>query len=346
MRDELDAEKIWEEAMDFLLRFAYPLVLYAGIPLLLVIAWLRVKMAREIRYTYSLAAELKKHKMVSTHPYKKILYFFRFLSLLLMILLIAKPQWVDPRSKVTVEGVDIVLVLDISGSMNMPHHSQDNRSRIAVAKEEAIRFVQKRTNDAIGVVVFGNDALSRCPLTVDKMILETVLSEVEIGLVNPEGTVVAQSVLTAANRLRHSKAKSKIMILLTDGEPSENDISPEVAIQAAKQLGIKIYTIGIGDDQEILIRHPLFGVVPMKTTLNKPLLNAFARETGGTFFEAKHAHEMRAVYDTIDKLEKTEIESPIFNTYHDWFIPLLLLVAAIIIGELFMKTFIWFGMYI
>lgn len=329
-----------------LFRFAYPLVLYAGIPFLVVVAWLRLRLRRNIRYTYSLATALQNKGMNSVHPYKKILYFLRLMSFVLMLVLMAKPQWVDFQSNVTVEGIDIVLVLDISGSMDMPHHSADNRSRIDVAKEEAIRFVQKRTNDAIGLVVFGRDALSRCPLTVDKGVLEQMIQEVAIGLVDPEGTVLAQSVLTAANRLRHSKAKSKIMILLTDGAPSEHDTTPEIAIQAAKQFGIKIYAIGIGDDQEVMVRHPLFGLVPVKTTLNKPLLASLARETGGKFFEAKNAQDMRAIYNEIDTLEKTEIESPIFNMHYDWFIPLVYAVLILVGSELLLKTFMWFGIYL
>jgi len=332
--------------VDLFLRFAYPIVLYAGLPILLLLAWLRSQLSSNVIYSYSLVSEMYKTNKISKHAYKKILYILRFITLVLLLVLMAKPQWVDPRSKVTVEGIDMVLVLDISGSMNMPHHSHDERSRIDVAKEEAIRFVRKRTNDAIGIVLFGNDALSRCPLTVDKIILEQIIRDVSIGLVNPEGTVLAQSVLTAANRLRNSKAKSKIMILLTDGEPSQNDISPDVAIQAAKQLGIKIYTIGIGDDQEIMVRHPLFGIVPMKTTLNKPLLTSLARETGGKFFEAKNATDMRAVYDAIDALEKTEIESPVFNNYYDWFLPIVFLVLCVACFELFLKAFVWFGIYL
>lgn len=329
-----------------LFRFAYPVLLYAGIPLLILLALVRSRWRKNIRYTYSLATVLHNKGLHATHPYKKILYGLRLISLIVMLVLMAKPQWVDVQSKVTVEGIDIVLVLDISGSMDMPHHSGDNRSRIDVAKEEAIRFVQKRTNDAIGLVVFGRDALSRCPLTVDKVVLEQMIQEVAIGLVDPEGTVLAQSVLTAANRLRHSKAKSKIMILLTDGAPSEHDTTPEIAIQAAKQLGIKIYAIGIGDDQEVMIRHPLFGLVPVKTTLNKPLLASLARETGGKFFEAKNADDMRAIYNEIDALEKTEIESPIFNMYYDWFIPLVFVVLILGWIELLLKTFMWFGIYL
>ncbi len=332
--------------MSMMLRFAYPMVLYAGIPVLLLFALLRLKMHRTIRYIYPRSAQLENHGMSSAHPYQKILYSIRFLMLALLVLLMAKPQWVDERSKVTVEGIDMVLVLDISGSMSMPHHSKDNRSRIDVAKEEAIRFIQKRTNDAIGVVVFGKDALSRCPLTVDKEVLERIIGDISIGLVDPEGTVLSQSVLTAANRLRHSKAKSKIMILLTDGAPSEHDITPEVAIQAAKQLGIKIYTIGIGDDQEVMIQHPLFGMVPVKTTLNKPLLSSLSRETGGKFFEAKNGDDMRAIYDEIDALEKTEIEAPIFTLYYDWFLPLVWAALALVIIELLLKTFVWFGVYL
>ncbi|HEV2601070.1 MAG TPA: VWA domain-containing protein [Candidatus Babeliales bacterium] len=328
--------------MNLSLHFTYPLVLYIGIPVVLLFALIRCKYYAGFRYTYSLASSLHTHGAVSHHPYKKILYITRLTTLLMFVFLLAKPQLIDPKSNVVVNGIDIVLVLDISGSMNLPHHGHDERSRITVAKEEAIRFIKKRTNDAIGIVLFGNDALSRCPLTVDKKILTEIVRDVEIGLVNPEGTVIAQAIITAANRLRYSKAASKIMILLTDGEPSGNDINPDIAIQAAQQLGIKIYTIGIGSDMQDM-RTLLLGFPVQHSSFNVALLERFARETGGRFFQAKDAKDMRMIYDTIDALEKTEIESSIFSTCYDWFIPFVCIAAALLFFELCMTTFIWFG---
>lgn len=329
--------------MELLMRFAYSALLYALIPTVLAVAWYRFRYHKGIIYSYPLATTLHKQGVQSTHPHKKIRFLLRFFTLLGLALLIAKPQLIDPRSMVSVEGIDIMLVLDISGSMNMPHHAGDERSRIEVAKTEAIRFIDKRTNDAIGVVVFGNDALSRCPLTVDKSILKDIVREVDIGMVNPEGTLVATSIVTAANRLKQSKAKSKVMILLTDGEPSDHDMDPQAALAVAKQLGIKIYTVGIGDDQDVWIDHPFYGRIPIKTTLNKKLLTLLAQETGGMFFEAKNATDMRKIYDTIDSLEKTNIQAPIFTNYHDIFMPFLACLIGLTVLDTLL-SWVWFAL--
>lgn len=329
--------------MEYILRFAYAPVLYILVPLLCIVIWLRVRRRSGVRYRYPLSSLLAQQGATSRHPRSKILFAVRFILLALLVVLIAKPQLVDSRSKITIEGIDIVLVMDVSGSMMVPHHSDDDRSRLDVAKQEAIRFIEKRTNDAIGVVIFGNDALSRCPLTVDKTILKNIIAELEIGIVDPEGTVLSKGIITAANRLKHSKSKSKIMVVLTDGEPSPNDADPLIASTIAKELGIKIYTIGIGDNQQVFFNHPVFGRVPVSTRLNRPLLESFARETGGVFFEAKKPEDMRRIYDTIDTLEKNTIEAPIFTRYIDWFIPLVWCALALVCSELILTTFIWFG---
>lgn len=330
--------------MDVFLRFAYGKALLVTIPVLALVIWYRLKYHKGVVYRYPLTTTLANKTGRSRHPHTRILFALRVMSLIIMALLIGKPQLVDSRSQITLEGIDIIMVLDVSGSMGMPHHAGDERSRIDVAKEEAIRFIDKRTNDAIGVVIFGSDAVSRCPLTADKVLLKNMIHDIEIGIISPEGTVVATSIIAAANRLKQSHASSKIMILLTDGEPSEHDADPAVAIKIAQQLGIKIYTVGIGDDQEILVQHPLYGKIPMRTTLNKGLLTTIARQTGGQFFEAKNAQDMRTIYDTIDALEKAPINVPIFSRYYDIFMPFLWLLFMLMGGELVARSLIWFSL--
>ncbi len=323
--------------MEYVLRFAHYWALLILIPLVIIIAWVRWKWRSGSRYRYALTQTLKDRGATTRHPYQAILFGMRFIALMLLAVLIAKPQWVNSHSKITVEGIDIILVLDVSASMEAPHDDHDERSRLSVAKEEAIRFIEKRQNDAIGLVLFGNDALSRCPLTVDKQIIKDIILETQIGLLNPNGTVLSRAMVTAANRLRHSHAKSKIMILLTDGEPMGDDVAPDVAIAIARELGIKIYTIGIGG--EVLVyggRYRMAGV-------NSVLLQKIARETGGQYFEAKRSDDMRRIYDTIDTLEKTKIESPIFTQYHDWFMPILWIICILMIIEIIASTLVWFS---
>jgi len=266
----------------------------------------------------------------------------RFMVLLTLAFLIGKPQLVDPHSNVIIEGLDMILVLDASGSMQFQDFDNSNRSRFDVAKAEAIHFIEKRDNDAIGLVIFGNDAVSRCPLTLDKAMLKNAVQELELGFIDPDGTLLSRAIITAANRLKYSKAKSKIMILLTDGEPSEGDMDPKVAIKIAKELGIKIYTVGIGSDKQEYFRHPFFGLMP-KPTINKQLLETIAKETGGQFFLAQNAKDMRTIYNTIDSLEKTEYETPIYRNYQDIFMPFLVAIIGLMGLEVFLSSLVWFS---
>jgi len=330
--------------LDYILRFANLSFLYFLIPIVLIIGLLRLKFAKKTIYKYSMGNLLKKKGFASRHPYKKILYLARFFLLVGLVFLIGKPQLVDPRSNVKVEGIDIVVVLDASGSMQMPGYGDDQRTRFDIAKKEAIRFIEKRDNDPIGLVIFGNDALSRCPLTLDKNILKTMIGDLKLGeVIDPRGTVLSLAILTGANRLKNSKSKSKVMILLTDGEPSENDANPKVAIDVAKKLGIRIYTVGIGSDKEEYILDPRYGAI-CAPKINKKLLTRIAKQTGGKFFHALDEKDMRNIYDTIDKLEKTEYETDIYSKYFDWFKPFLWTIFIVFLLELLFSTFIWFAL--
>ena len=311
------------------------------IPLFLVAIVVRYFLSKQTVYQYPLTSLLQAHAITTAHPYKKIVSLIRFLLLTLLLFLIAKPQLVDKSSKVSVEGIDIVLALDVSGSMQM-QDDQDQRSRVDVAKDEAVRFIQKRDNDAIGLVIFGKDAVSRCPLTLDKKIIKNIVHDLQIGVVDPDGTVLSKALLTAINRLKNSAAKSKIIILLTDGEPSPEDIQPKLAIDAAKQLGVRVYTVGIGSDKDVGIMHPIYGLIAAPK-LNDKLLKLVADQTGGKFFMARNAKDMRAIYDTIDALEKTKIETPIFSNYTDIFVPFLLFGIGLCVVELLLTTLVWFG---
>lgn len=324
----------------YFLRFYYFKALYILLPLVIIIVALHWWLRRATVYRYSLVSVLHSYKM-KTHPSRIIFSFLRVLTLFVLALLIAKPQLVDNRSTIQVEGIDIVLALDLSGSMGLFDFEDDDRSRIDVAKDEAIRFIEKRQNDAIGLVIFAQDALSRVPLTTDRSLLKKVIEELRIGIIDQNGTKLATAIVTAANRLKHSKANSKVMILLTDGVPTGDNLDPAVAIKIAQKFGIKIYTIGIGarDDK---IMYDIFGR-GFQMQVNKKLLREIAQQTGGQFFMVSDARDMRTIYETIDQLETTKMEVPVFSKYFDIFMPFVFVLIILLLIELLFSTLVWFS---
>jgi len=294
-------------------RFEYSFLLYMLLPLVcLIIVW-RFLYYKPVRYSHSLGSYFA--ALGFTHSVKRyVMPCLRSIILVTLVFLASKPQFVDQATKMPVDGIDIMLALDMSGSMDFPDF--DKRTRFSVAREEAIRFIKKRELDAIGLVVFAKYAISRCPLTFDKKLLDSIITPLAIGFIDPDGTMLARGIVAAVNRLKNSQSKSKVIILLTDGEPSDGDLDISVALEVAKKFSIKIYTIGIGSDTEEIIFHPLYGPIK-KPVVNKELLHMIASETGGKMFMAYNATDMRLIYDTIDTLEKTSFDVPLFYATHD-----------------------------
>lgn len=324
---------------------AYPAYLLYAILALISVICVRYFWSSSNCYVYPLTTFLKEKGIQASSFYPRFFFLIRLVSLLLMALLISKPQFIDSKSKITVEGVDIVLTLDVSESMKCFDDVQDRRSRWEVAKSEALRFVDKRENDAIGLIIFGRYAIARCPLTHDKRVLKSIIENLEIGMPSYDmahGTMLAQSIVTSTRRLQKSKAKSKVIVLLTDGTPTPGDLPMQDAIDIAKKMQIKIYTIGIGGDQGGYIQDPVFGIQTVGVPLNKQLLKDIAAETGGKFFEAKKPKDLKAIYEKIDQLEKVSYETEVFNKYHDYFLPILWWTIGLIFCELCMATFWWF----
>ena len=325
------------------LRLAYSDILYFLIPVFLLSLLFKWKFSKKTVYSFSLVDFLQKNGFAVESYHKWILYFLRLLTLLILIFLIARPQWVDSRSKINVEGIDIALVLDVSGSMQIFDDLHDRRPRIDVVKSEAIRFIEKRIDDPIGIVIFGRDAISLCPLTLDKQMLKNTVGQLKLGFINSEGTSLGTGLATAVNRLKNSKAKSKIIILLTDGVPTEEKINPETALELARQFGIKIYTIGIGNEKGSYIKHPLFGVQPVGVAIDMNLLKKIADQTGGNCFRANNSAEMREIYNKIDSLEKTEYQTDIFQRYYEAFFSFVWILLFLFGAELFLRFFVWRG---
>ncbi|MBU1007823.1 VWA domain-containing protein [Candidatus Dependentiae bacterium] len=324
-------------------RFAYPQVFYLFVPLLIAAIVYRIKFHRYPTYQYPLTNQIKKSGLTKNKSYKTVLLLLRSMTLLFLIVLIARPQWTDARSKITVDGVDIMLALDVSGSMQLFDDLQDRRQRIAIAKKEAINFVKKRPEDQIGIVIFGAEAIARCPLTLDKEILIKIIDNTNLGIISPSGTSLATGLATTITKLKNSKAKNKIIILLTDGQPTPEteSVSIETALELAKKFQTKIYTVAIGNKRGGYGQNSFGFVQQIPDSVNELLLQNIAQQTGGKFFRANNPKEMRAIYNTINKLEKTQYETSLFSRHYEAFASFIWFFLFLLCFELLFRLFIW-----
>lgn len=327
------------------LHFAYPHIFYIFIPIWAALTMYRWAFYKSPIYLYPLAEEIKNTPHAHKNYRKSVLFALRSILLFTMIFLIARPQWVDARSRVNVEGVDIIITLDVSGSMQIFDDLKDRISRIDVAKREAIRFIKKRPDDPIGIVVFGADSISRCPLTLDKSMLTEIVTKIRLGVINPSGTSLGTGIATAVNKLKNSKAKSKIIILLTDGQPTPHTekVSVDTALKLAKQFDIKIYTIGIGNKKGAYVTSAFGFVEKVPDSVDENLLKKIAGETNGKFFRANNPKDIKTIYDTIDKLEKTDYQTNLFSRYYEAFATFVWIILLLFALELFLSLFIWRG---
>lgn len=317
-----------------------PYFLFIGLPLLAGAAFYRWFYYREPVYRYSSMLPLKGLVKQGT-LYTLVPFCLRVGSLAFLVIALTRLRAPDERSLVAVEGVDIMLVFDASGSMMAIDDRSTMRTRIDVARDEAIKFIKKRVNDPMGLVIFSGAAVTRCPLTMDKHVLEEMLHETTVETIPVQGTVLSQGILVAANRLKKSKAASRVMIVLTDGEPTPNDIAPHVALDLAKKLGIKIYTIGIGSPDGGWIDTGFMGWQRSGAQYNEALLYEIARATGGQFFAARKPEELEKIYDTIDRLERTEQQVPVYARYFEYFEYFLWGAAILLLGEVLLSTLLW-----
>ncbi len=271
---------------------------------------------------------------------KPILFVFRILAITLIIIGIARPREVDISSKTkTTKGVDIVLAIDVSGSM-LARDLKPNR--LDALKKVASEFVKERPNDRIGLVLYASEAYTKMPVTSDKDAVEKALSEVKFDRQLQDGTGIGMGLSTAVNRLKDSKAKSKIVILLTDGVNNAGFIEPETASDIAKEFGIKVYTIGLGTNgmAESPYAYAANGSLLYKMAqveIDEKLMKSIARKTGGKYFRATSNSRLKSIYDAINKLETTEIQELKFYDYDEKFRPLILLACGLLIAEIVLR---------
>lgn len=249
----------------------------------------------------------------------------RLLAIGAVIVALARPQTHDALNSSRVEGTDIVLALDISSSMLA---SDLTPTRFEAAKEVARKFVNQRPDDNIGLVVFSGESLSLMPLTSDKAAVVNAISAVEVGALN-DGTAIGDGLSSAINRLVSGKAKSKSIILLTDGTNNAGDVAPSTAARIAKQKGIKIYTIGVGTNGSIKITDPYgFSTTTMETKIDEVSLKNIASQTNGKYFRATDSKTLNRIFDEIDSLEKTTLDVSRFTHTEEDFMPWILLAIC------------------
>lgn len=327
------------------LHFAHPSVFYLFLPVFAALIIYRWFVHKTPVLTFPLAGEISKSKHAQTGTHKKAQFTLKALLLASLIFMIARPQWVDSRSRVNVNGVDIIIALDVSGSMQLFDDKRNPQKRIDIAKREAIRFIHKRENDPMGIVIFGADAVSRCPLTLDKTILAGTTREIKLGVISENGTSLGTGIATAISKLQKSKAKSKIIILLTDGRPTPETekITIDQALELAKQFNIKIYAIGIGNKRGGYVQSAFGFIEQIPDAIDEKLLQHIANKTGGRFFRASKPQEMKQIYDTIDALEKTEYQTNLFSRYYEAFATFIWGILLLLFIELICSLFIWRG---
>jgi Ca-activated chloride channel family protein len=246
--------------------------------------------------------------------------FLRALAIFLFVLALARPQSGRHGEEILTEGIDIILCMDVSSSMRAEDFKPKNR--LHVAKEAAAQFISGRHNDRMGMVVFAGKSFTQCPLTLDQGILLDFLERIEIGMIE-DGTAIGMALGTSINRLRDSAAKSKVIVLLTDGINNRGQIDPITAARMAEALGIKIYTIGAGKkgNAPYPVDDPIFGkrYVQMPVEIDEQTLKEIAGITGGQYFRATDAEKLGGIYDQIDQMEKTLVKTKKYVEYSEKF---------------------------
>lgn len=260
------------------------------------------------------------------------------LAMVCFIIALARPQLPAEVSPVRGEGIDIVMVLDVSGSMASIDFEPN---RLEVARATTSDFIDGRYDDRIGLVIFGGTAYTRMPLTLDHEVVQQSLAQVNTDSVSEEGTAIGMAVSVAVNRLKKSESDSKVMILVTDGDNNAGAINPETASRLAADLGIRIYTVGVGSD-ETIIPYTYFGRTQYQTYetgLNEALLTYIADTTGGQYFRAEDENSLASIFEEINGLERTEFERDAFRLYDEWAFGFIVAGLLLFLFGIFFKRY-------
>jgi len=318
--------------------------------ILLLAPMLMLVLARPLRRRFSfgfgsvvrgLAPSGQLHRWLGSVP-----LILRSVVLVILAVAIMRPQDVKRSEQRTQDGIDIVLVVDTSGSMRALDFQLEGKSmnRLAVVKTVLSDFIGTRESDRIGMVVFGTEAYTQAPLTYDHRVLLTLLDRVQIGMAG-DATAIGDALATATKRIKDVDAKSKVIILLTDGANTAGAVEPLTAASAAKSLGARVYTIGAGSKGKVPM--PVKGFFGMESVqmvesdLDEDLLTKIAETTGGKYFRAYDTDSLKQVYQTIDELEKRRIETPEYRKHEERFAPWVMVAFILLVGELLFSLTPW-----
>ena len=320
--------------------FEYPVLLWLElilIPLVLWHIWKEKKgSAPALVYSgisqFAVAGKFRRYLM-------HLPFVFRMLAIAMIIVAIARPRSSESFEKTDTEGIDIVLTLDVSTSMLARDFTPD---RINAAKDIAIEFISQRPNDRMGIVVFAGESFTQCPLTTDRATLINLMKDIETGLIE-DGTAIGNGLATAVARLKDSKAKSRVIILLTDGVNNRGEISPLTASEIAKTFGIRVYTIGVGAMG--MAPYPVmtpFGVdiQQVEVQIDEPLLQKIAEDTGGKNFRATDNTKLLEIYGEINKMEKNRVTVDSFPVYKELFMQYALIALCALLLEIIFRMFV------
>ena len=321
--------------------FEYPKLLW-----LLVVPGLMV-----LHYIYLELAQRHPHLRVSTavpwlvrntslaSSVRHIPFIFRIIALSLIIVAIARPRSSEVIEKIDAEGIDIVLAMDVSTSMLARDFTPD---RISASKDIAIEFIAQRPTDRMGIVVFAGESYTQCPLTTDRSALINMMKEVETGLID-DGTAIGNGLATSIARMKDSDAKSRVVILLTDGVNNSGEMSPQMAVEIARTYGVRVYTIGVG--REGMAPYPVMTpwgveVRNLEVEIDEDLLKEIADATGGRYFRANDNTKLAEIYDEINKMEKARTTVDSFPVYKELFGTYALLALLALLVELIFNWFV------
>jgi Ca-activated chloride channel family protein len=319
------------------MEFLHPGYLYLLLLLIPLIAWYVMRLSKtQASFKLASATAFEGMKPDFRVYMRHFPFLLRLISIALVIIVIARPQAVSSWEETESQGIDIVMALDVSGSML----SQDLKpDRLQAAKKVAAEFITDRVNDNIGLVIFAGESFTQCPLTTDHKVLLNLLNEINFGMIE-DGTAIGLGLATSVNRLRESDSESRVVILLTDGTNNSGQIAPLTAADLARSYGIRVYTVGVGTKgmAPTPVNTP-YGVrmQNMPVDIDEKTLTEIAAMTGGQYFRAQDTDGLRQVYDEIDEMEKYLISVQNVTRHQELFLPFALLAMGLILLELLLR---------